>query len=238
MKVVIVGADAGILERVRVSLSFDGGFLVTECHGAEAPACVARARPDLLLVDLVPPDMEGVELARRLRRDRDTAGIPVAFLTTTTRAEDLAAYAEVGAVDVIAKPFDARALPARLRAALAAEPEGRPASPALPAEPDYRAELGARVRAIEDALPMLPALPPATARRAAVLAHRLAGAAAVCGMDELSEAARVLEDALGRSLLEDAEADRRRIKVLVGELRRRADHQLAGREEVADAAPR
>jgi hypothetical protein len=57
-------------------------------------------------------------------------------------------------------------------------------------------------------------------------------------MHELSEAARVLEDALGRSLLEDAEADRRRIKVLVGELRRRADHQLAGREEVADAAPR
>jgi DNA-binding response OmpR family regulator len=223
MKVVIVGADAGILERVRWSLSIDGGFLVTECHGAAAPACVARARPALVLVDLAPPDFEGVGLARRLRRDRDTAGIAVAFLTAFMRAEDLAAYAEVGAVDVIAKPFDARTLPGRLRAALAAGPDERPAPPALPAEHDYRAELSARVRAIEDALPALPALAPATARRAAVLAHRLAGAAAVFGMDELSEAARVLEDALGRSLLEEAEADRRRIKVLVGELRRRAD---------------
>jgi two-component system, OmpR family, response regulator len=234
MKVVIVGVEDEILEQVSRSLAFDGGFLLTECRMAEALPCVARIRPDLVLIDVDRPELEGLDLARRLRQDRDTAGIAVAFLTACRRSEDLAAYAAAGAVDVVAKPFDPRALPGRLRAALAAEP----APPATSVEPlprhDYWAELSAHVRAIEEALPGLPALAPSMAQQAAILAHRLAGAAAAFGMDQLSEAARTLEDALGRSLLEDAESDRRRIKVLVGELRRRADDHLVGGEGIAE----
>jgi DNA-binding response OmpR family regulator len=240
MKVVLVGGDPEIRELVRWSLALAGGFLVEECRVEDAPACIARARPDLVLADVVVPELD-VELAHRLRQSRDTTAIPVAFLTSCVRADDMAAFAAAGAVAVIVKPFDPRELPGRLRAAVAAEP-GRPAVPAASSViandvgRDYRTELRARVRAIEEALPGLPALAPLTAQQAAVLAHRLASAAAVFGLDDLSGAARALEDALGRSLIENGESDRRRIKVLVGELRRRADDHLPGRTATADPA--
>lgn len=241
MKVVLVGGDSEVRELVRWSLALDGGFLVEECRVEDAAACVARARPDLVLADVVVPEVD-VELAYRLRQSRDTTPIPVAFLTSCVRENDMAAFAAAGAVAVIVKPFDPRELPGKIRAAMAAEP-GRPAVLAASPVPtnnvgrDCRAELRARVCAIEEALPGLPALAPLTAQQAAVLAHRLASAAAMFGLDDLSGAARALEDALGRSLIENAESDRRRIKVLVKELRRRADDHLPGREGVTRPPP-
>jgi DNA-binding response OmpR family regulator len=227
MKVVVVEGDAGIRELVRWSLALDGGFLLEECAGpADALATVARAHPDLVLVDAA-----GVELARRMRASRDTAGIPVALLTAPDAEGAAAAADEIGAVDVIATPFDPRALPSRLRAALAAEPGRRPPAAAAHGvsterlQQDFRAELAGRVRAIEEALRGLPLLPPEVAQQAALLAHRLAETTAVLGLHALSDAARTLEDALGRSLIEHADKDRRRISTLVGELRRRVDDQ-------------
>jgi HPt (histidine-containing phosphotransfer) domain-containing protein len=92
-------------------------------------------------------------------------------------------------------------------------------------EHGYRVELPDRVRDIESALASLASQDLKVAQEAALLAHRLAGSAAIFGMSDLSETARALEDALGRFFIEDQEASRRSIEGLVGELRRRADAQ-------------
>jgi DNA-binding response OmpR family regulator len=225
----VVEDERDVRELVRWTLEADGGFAVQECAAAEtAVAMVSREHPDLVLLDVMMPEVDGVSVARELRARTETAGVGIVFMTACLRPEEISGYAELGALDVIAKPFDPSKLGPRLRAALAAaeRPPDRPDS-LLALGHGYRIELPDRVRDIETALAGLTARDLVVAQRAALLAHRLAGSAAIFGMSDLSQAARALEDALGRFFIEEAEASRRSIEGLVGELRRRADAQVS-----------
>ena len=72
-------------------------------------------KPDLILLDILMPEMDGYEVCRRLKADPDTRDIPVIFLTSQTEAEDETKGFEVGAVDYIHKPFSAAVVKARVR---------------------------------------------------------------------------------------------------------------------------
>jgi phosphoserine phosphatase RsbU/P len=75
----------------------------------------AKEKPDLILLDIVMPEMDGYEVCRRLKADPDTCDIPVIFLTSQTEAEEETKGFEVGAVDYIHKPFSAAVVKARVR---------------------------------------------------------------------------------------------------------------------------
>ncbi len=86
--------------------------------GAEALAQAKQTKPDLVLLDLMLPDMSGVEVCRRLRAESATAQVPVIMLTARTAEADRVAGFEAGADDYVAKPFSTRELLLRVRAVL------------------------------------------------------------------------------------------------------------------------
>jgi two-component system phosphate regulon response regulator PhoB len=101
------------------------GFDVREAEdSAAARASIADLRPDLLLVDWMLPDQSGLELTRAVKRNKDTADMPVIMLTARAEEHDKVAGLEGGADDYVTKPFSPRELLARIQAVL------RRASPA------------------------------------------------------------------------------------------------------------
>jgi CheY-like chemotaxis protein len=115
-RVLFVEDDPDILTVARMSLEAVGGFQVLACSsGAEALEQVGRFGPDLILLDVMMPGMDGLEILESLRRLPEAAEIPVVFMTAKVQAREVARYRELGAVDVIAKPFDPMALPVTVR---------------------------------------------------------------------------------------------------------------------------
>jgi len=89
--------------------------IVVAINGEMGLKAAARAEPDLILLDITMPDMDGYEVLRRLREDELTAEIPVIFITGLTDAEDEARGLDQGAADYISKPFNESVVRARVR---------------------------------------------------------------------------------------------------------------------------
>lgn len=94
----------------------EAGFNVSAASsGKQAMAIASDAAPDLILLDIMMPEMDGYETCRRLKADERTKDIPVVFLTAKTAQEDIVHGFELGAVDYITKPFQRQELLARVR---------------------------------------------------------------------------------------------------------------------------
>lgn len=106
-----------------MALEAVGGFRVLPADSGERCLALAREQaPDVILLDVMMPGMDGLETLGRLRDDASTAEIPVVFMTARVQAEELSAYRAEGARGVIAKPFDPMTLSGDLKRLLA-EPE-------------------------------------------------------------------------------------------------------------------
>jgi CheY-like chemotaxis protein len=91
----------------KLALESVGGFSVRVCdRGGDALALARREPPDLILLDVMMPELDGPSTLRALRSDPALAGIPVIFLTAKVAADEVMAYRALGAIGVIAKPFD------------------------------------------------------------------------------------------------------------------------------------
>lgn len=100
----------------RLALEMLGGFQVRVCgNGEEVLAAVREFCPDLILLDVMMPGMDGPSTLARLRADPATAAIPVIFLTAKVQPPEVVHYQSLGALDVIAKPFDPMTLAAQVR---------------------------------------------------------------------------------------------------------------------------
>jgi two-component system, OmpR family, alkaline phosphatase synthesis response regulator PhoP len=116
VRTVLVVDDAPeILRLVRDYLERAGFDVVTATGGEEALRAAHRRRPDLVILDLGLPDLDGLDVARALRRDRE---VPIIMLTARTEEADRVAGLELGADDYVPKPFSPRELVARVRAVL------------------------------------------------------------------------------------------------------------------------
>jgi DNA-binding response OmpR family regulator len=96
-------------------LESDGYELALAVGGLEALARVAYEKPDLILLDVLMPGMDGMEVCRRLKAEPASREIPVIFLTCMSDSHDILAGFEAGAVDYVAKPFRMPELLARVR---------------------------------------------------------------------------------------------------------------------------
>jgi DNA-binding response OmpR family regulator len=118
-RVLIIEDDRDICLSVRYALEREGGFAVSVAHDGEGGLeLAARQHPDLVLLDLNLPGMDGQEVCRRLRAGKHTAGLPVIMLTARVDEADKLAGLEVGADDYVTKPFSIKELVARVRALL------------------------------------------------------------------------------------------------------------------------
>lgn len=90
-----------------LALETVGGYTLISCSsGGEALRAAEQHNPDLILLDVMMPEMDGPETLRQLRSIGSTAQIPAVFMTAKVQPSEVAEYLAMGAVDVIAKPFD------------------------------------------------------------------------------------------------------------------------------------
>lgn len=116
-KLLVVDDEAGIREGLRDYLALEG-YNVDAVESAEKAIEAGIANYDLLLLDVMMDGMGGFELARRMKRDKATAAIPVIFLTARDADDDVVEGLGIGADDYIAKPFSMRVLVARIATVL------------------------------------------------------------------------------------------------------------------------
>lgn len=110
--------DTDIREVVSFVLE-DDGFQVIECRdGREAVLQGGHCSPDLILLDMMMPELDGLMTLERLRQYPSLARTPVVFMTAKVDEGEIRRYRSSGAVEIIRKPFDALDLPATLRAIL------------------------------------------------------------------------------------------------------------------------
>ncbi len=116
--ILIVEDEADIAELVRYHLVKEGLTARTVSDGKQALELIVRDHPDLIILDLMLPGMDGMELCRRLRSGSATQGIPIIMLTAKAEEVDRIVGLEIGADDYVPKPFSPRELVARVKAVL------------------------------------------------------------------------------------------------------------------------
>lgn len=114
--VLVVDDEAKNLQVVGALLRERGFRVAIAMEGHQALAIAVESQPDAILLDVMMPGMDGLEVCRALRRDIRTAGIPVLFLTARTSEEDVVAGFAAGGVDYVPKPFRPEELIARVTA--------------------------------------------------------------------------------------------------------------------------
>src|SRR5262245_3602172 len=116
--VLVVEDEPDIRRLVVLHLERDGFRCRTAANGSDALRAAKAAVPDLVVLDLMLPELDGLEVCRRLRRDASTAGVPIIMLTAKSDEVDRVVGLEVGADDYVGKPFSPKELVARVRAVL------------------------------------------------------------------------------------------------------------------------
>jgi CheY-like chemotaxis protein len=201
LRVLHVDDEPDIREVVQVSLGLDPDLVTRSCgSGHEALSVVADWPPDIILLDVMMPVMDGPTMLARLRDDARTANIPVIFMTARALTHELDRFRSLGAVGVLAKPFDPLALAASVRSYV--QPGNvRPRLSPNDFPPEIEHVFLKRLS--EDAVTL-------AKRRSALkhrktlsatlsgireIAHGLAGAGGIFGYSNISEAAAALEEA-------------------------------------------
>jgi two-component system phosphate regulon response regulator PhoB len=117
-RILVVDDEPDLLELVRFNLAQEGFAVETACTGEEALAQIRRSPPDLLILDLMLPDVQGTEICRRVRADAKLRDLPIIMLTAKSEEVDRVVGFELGADDYVTKPFSPRELVLRVRAML------------------------------------------------------------------------------------------------------------------------
>jgi two-component system phosphate regulon response regulator PhoB len=117
-QVLVVDDEEDLLELVRYNLTREGYRVSCVATGEEALKAARKQPPDLIVLDLMLPAVDGLEVCRRLKADSKTRDIPIIMLTAKSEESDMVLGLERGADDYIAKPFSPRVLSARVKALL------------------------------------------------------------------------------------------------------------------------
>lgn len=116
--VLIVEDEPDIADLIVFHLKREGYWPRVATSGTEALACVEQERPGLILLDIMLPDLDGLEVCRRLKRSSSTADVPIIMVTARGEESDIVVGLELGADDYITKPFSPRVLIARIKTVL------------------------------------------------------------------------------------------------------------------------
>ena len=109
-KILVVDDDKAILEMVKFALESEGFEVATATDGDEALNKVSKEKPDLIILDVMMPGIDGFEVCRHLKFDPQYQNVPVIILTAKTEDIDKMTGLEIGADEYITKPFDTKQL--------------------------------------------------------------------------------------------------------------------------------
>jgi CheY-like chemotaxis protein len=184
VRVLHIDDEPDIREVVEISLGLDPTFAVRSCaSGSDAIAATADWSPDVILLDVMMPEMDGPMTFARLRERPQTAEVPVVFMTARAQATELDRFLSLGAAGVIAKPFDPMTLAALVRRYVPATEtriNGLRNTFLLHARTDAQALAGLRVKVGDDGY--------STAARDQIetIAHGLVETASICGFHRIT----------------------------------------------------
>jgi two-component system alkaline phosphatase synthesis response regulator PhoP len=119
-KILVVDDDAKIVELVKLYLNRDGYSVLTAYDGKEALRLAREFHPDLVVLDIMLPGMDGLEICRTLRAE---SSVPIILLTAKTTEQDRIVGLDLGADDYVTKPFSPKELAARVRAVFRRTPD-------------------------------------------------------------------------------------------------------------------
>jgi len=117
-KILVVDDEEDILELVRHNLAREGYQVICAATGEKAVDKAQKEKPDLIVLDLMLPGIDGLQVARTLKADARTRQVPIIMLTAKGEEADIVTGLELGADDYITKPFSPRVLLARIRAVI------------------------------------------------------------------------------------------------------------------------
>ena len=117
-KIAVIEDEADILEVIDYNLSKEGFDVCSALNGEEGLALVKKEGPDLVLLDLMLPGLDGIEICRTLKADHSTRSIPIIMVTAKGEESDIVLGLGMGADDYVVKPFRPRELMARIRSVL------------------------------------------------------------------------------------------------------------------------
>ena len=122
-RILVVDDEQDIIELIRYNLELEGFRVMPAYNGEDALRLAKREPPDLLILDLMLPGMDGLEVCQVLKKEPSTNHIPIIMLTAKTKEPDIVVGLELGADDYITKPFSMRELVARVKAVLRRGPK-------------------------------------------------------------------------------------------------------------------
>ncbi len=115
LRILLIEDDPDIQRMVQLSLKFQGGHEVMVASGGqEGIAKAEQERPDLILLDVMMPEMDGYETCRRLKANPATASIPIVFLSARAQQSEIQKGRDLGAIGYLVKPFDPMTLSSQL----------------------------------------------------------------------------------------------------------------------------
>ena len=117
-KIAVIEDEADILEVIEYSLSKEGFGVCTALDGEEGLALVKKELPDLVVLDLMLPGIDGIEICRKLKSDSATRSISIIMVTAKGEESDIVLGLGIGADDYVVKPFSPRELTARVKSVL------------------------------------------------------------------------------------------------------------------------
>lgn len=132
--VLVIDDEKDLIELVKYNLEKDGFQVIPATDGYKGLRLAREYRPDLVLLDLMLPGMDGLEVCRNLKGDDETSSIPVIMLTAKGTEADIVVGLEMGADDYITKPFSPKVLVARVKAVLRRKESRGGATPPLQAD--------------------------------------------------------------------------------------------------------
>ena len=164
--ILVIDDDTDILELLKMSLISDGFRVITASDGISGLELAKADQPDLILLDVMMPQMDGLQVIGKLKADTETNAIPVLWLTAKSQTVDKLRGLEIGGDDYITKPFDLREVTARINAVLGRTRPVKYINPLINAMGESFseagvAELGSHLQAAaEIQLKLLPEKPP------------------------------------------------------------------------------
>jgi len=117
-RILVVDDEEDILELLKFNLTREGYDVSVAASGEQAIDITRKELPHLIVLDLMLPGMDGLEVTKALKKDSETGGIPIVMLTAKGEEADIVTGLELGADDYVTKPFSPRILVARVRAVL------------------------------------------------------------------------------------------------------------------------
>ena len=192
-RILHIDDEPDLREIIQISLAIDPAFEIRSCEsGTEGVVMAAEWHPDIILLDVMMPIMDGIATLMVLREKPETANIPVIFMTARAQARELDRFRSLGAFGVIAKPFDPMTLAASVRNYLQPRPD-----PLTDLRVGFLKRVSRDIAALTEHRETIRCgrASPTTLEGIKNISHSLAGAGGIYGYAEISDAAAATEDA-------------------------------------------